>query len=216
MLRAIIRAQWKGSWHVVTALTVAAAALPITSVRSGWKGAETNLPVFLSELQLWGLLYPSLAAISAIVLAVGLWASDRRGQNVYAMLLPIPRWRYVVLRYQAGVVLLLPLVAAVWLGALVATIPLDLPPGLRTFPQALAAKFGLGLILLFGIAFAIAATSSKALGIAVRFLGLFLAVHIGVWLVDDKVNLIWKVVTLLATWPGPFAPLGGRWMLIDV
>lgn len=216
MLKALIRAQWKGSWHLVTALAVAALALPIVSIRTGWQGAGTHLPVFLSQLQLWGLFYPTLAVISAIVLSVGLWASDRRGHNIYAMLLPIPRWRYVLLQYEAGFMLLLPLVVAVWLGALIATVPLDLPPGLRTFPHALAIKFGLSLSLLFGIAFAIAATSSRTLGIAVRLLGLFLAVHIGVFLVDDKVNLLWRVVTALATWPGPFAPLGGRWMLIDV
>jgi len=216
MLKALLRAQWKGSWHLVTALAVAALALPIVSVRAGWKGAGTNLPVFLSELSLWGLFYPALAVVAAIVLSVGIWASDRRGQPAYSMLLPIPRERYVLMQYLAGLALAAPVIAAVWLGAIGATVSLDLPPGLRTFPHQLAIKFGLALILVFGIAFAVAASSSRALGIGVRVLGLFLAVHIGVWLLNEKVNLIWTVVTALATWPGPFAPLGGRWMLIDV
>jgi hypothetical protein len=52
--------------------------------------------------------------------------------------------------------------------------------------------------------------------VAVRVFGLFLAVDIAVLLLSPKTNLLWKLVTVLASWPGPFAPLGGRWMLIDV
>jgi ABC-type transport system involved in multi-copper enzyme maturation permease subunit len=216
MLKAMIRLQWKGCWHLVVALAVAALALPIVSVRTGWRGAGEQLPRFLIELQLWGLFYPALAALIAVILAAAIWASDRRGHHIYALLLPIPRWRYVLLRYLGGLVLLLPIALALWLGAVIATASLDLPPGLRQFPHALAAKFGLALLLLFGLAFAVAAASRRAIGIAMKLAGLFIAVHIAVMLLSPKTNLIWTVVTALSTWPGPLAPLGGRWMLIDV
>ncbi len=216
MLKAMIRLQWKACRHIVVALAAAALALPIVSVRTGWRGTGEHLPRFLIELQLWGLLYPALAAIAAVVLAAAIWASDRRGHHIYALLLPIPRWRYVLLRYLAGLVLLLPIILALWAGALLATASLDMPPGLRQFPHALAAKFALALVLLFGLAFAAAAASRRALGIGFRVLGLFVAVHLAVILINPKTNLIWTVVTALSTWPGPFAPLGGRWMLIDV
>ena len=216
MLKSMIRLSWKGSWHLIVALAAAALALPIVSVRTGWRGTGEHLPRFLIELQLWGLFYPALAAVSAVVLAVALWASDRRGHHIYALLLPIPRWRYVLLRYLAGLVLLLPIVFALWTGALIATSSLDMPPGLRQFPHALAAKFALALVLLFGLAFASAAASRRAMGIGFRVLGLFVAIHIAVIMLSPKTNLIWTVVTALSTWPGPFAPLGGRWMLIDV
>jgi ABC-type transport system involved in multi-copper enzyme maturation permease subunit len=216
MLKAMIRLQWKGCWHLVVALAVAALALPIVSVRTGWRGAGEQLPRFLIELQLWGLFYPALAALVAVILAAAIWASDRRGHHIYALLLPIPRWRYVLLRYLGGLVLLLPIALALWLGAVIATASLDLPPGLRQFPHALAAKFGLALLLLFGLAFAVAAASRRAIGIAMKLAGLFIAVHIAVMLLSPKTNLIWTVVTALSTWPGPLAPLGGRWMLIDV
>lgn len=216
MLKAVLRIQWKGSWHLVLALAVAALALPIVSVRTGWSGTPANLPRFLTELELWGLFYPALAAVAAIVVAVSIWISDRRGHHIYALLLPIPRWRYVLLRYLGGLALLLPLVLALWAGALIATASLDLPPGLRTFPHALTAKFALSLLLLFGVAFAVAGSSGRTLGIGLRLLGLFIAVHIGVILLRPGFNLIWTVVSALGTSPGPFAPLGGRWMLIDV
>jgi len=216
MLKAMIRLQWKACWHIVVALSAAALALPIVSVRTGWRGTGEHLPRFLIELQLWGLFYPAMAAVTAVVLAAAIWASDRRGHHIYALLLPIPRWRYVLLRYLAGLGLLLPVVLALWIGAVIATASLDMPPGLRQFPHSLTAKFALALLLLFGLAFAAAAASRRALGIGFRLLGLFVAVHVAVILLDPGTNLIWRVVSALATWPGPFAPLGGRWMLIDV
>ena len=216
MLKAMIRLAWKGSWHLIVALSAAALALPIVSVRTGWRGTGQHLPRFLIELQLWGLFYPALAAVAGFVVAVVIWASDRRGHHIYALLLPVPRWRYVLLRYLAGLVLLLPVVLALWIGAVIATASLDMPPGLRQFPHALTAKFALALLLLFGLAFAAAAASRKALGIGFRVLGLLVAVHIAVIMLSPKTNLIWTLVTALSTWPGPFAPLGGRWMLIDV
>ena len=215
MLKAILRVQWKACWHLVLALSVAAFALPIVSVRLGWSSAEANLPLFLNELQLWGLFYPLLAAVTAIIVATAIWMSDRRGQHVYALLLPLPRWRYVLLRYAGGLVLLAPIVAGLWVGAIVATAALDLPPGIRTFPHALAAKYALTVLLMFGFAFALASTSRRTIGIAIRVVGLFLVVHVAVILISPETNLIWLAAKALATWPGPFAPMGGRWMLID-
>lgn len=215
MLKAIMRIQWKGSWHLVLALVVAAFALPIISVRS-WSGSPTNLPRFLTELELWGLFYPALAGVAAIVIATSIWLSDRRGHHVYALLLPLARWRYVLYRYVGGLALLLPVVLALWAGALVAAGSLDLPTGLRTYASALAAKFALALLLLFGIAFALAAASTRTLAISLRLLGLLIVVHVAVIMTRPDVNLLWTVVSALGTGPGPLAPLGGRWMLIDV
>ena len=215
MQKAILRIQWKACWQLVIALSVAAFALPIISVRLGWHEAAANLPLFLTELQLWGLFYPLLAGVSALIIALGIWMSDRRGNHVYALLLPVSRARYVWYRYSAGLVLVLPVIAAMWIGALVATYGLDLPPGIRIFPHALAAKFGLALLLFFGFAFAFASASTRTIGIAVRVLGLFLVVHVAVILLAPQTNLLWITLKALATWPGPLAALGGRWMLID-
>lgn len=215
-LLAMIRIQWKGSRHLVLALAMAAFALPIVSVRSGWAGSGRNLAAFLTELSLWGFFYPALAFVAAIVVSASIWASDRKGHHAYALLLPIPRWRYVLLRYLGGLALLAPIALALWIGAIIGTVSLDLPPGLRTFPHALAAKFTISLILLFGLAFSLAAASRRALGIGFRVLGLLVAVHFAVIMIRPGTNLISMVVSAMATSPGPFAPLGGRWMLIDV
>ncbi|HEV8599794.1 MAG TPA: hypothetical protein VGQ69_10575 [Gemmatimonadales bacterium] len=215
MLKAVIRIQWKACWHIVVALALAGMALPIVSVRLGWRGAA-NLAFYLSQLQLWGLFYPGLALIVAIALATATWASDRRGHHIYALLLPLPRWRYVLLRYLAGLALIVPIILSLWLGTVIATTTLNLPPGIRVFPHAITLKFALTLLVLFGFAFAAASASSRMLGYALRGFGLFLAIHIGVLLLRPGTNLIASLVGILITWPGPLAPLGGRWMLIDV
>ena len=215
MQRAILRIQWKACRHLVIALSVAAFALPIVSVRLDWTAGRTNLPLFLSELQLWGFFYPLLAGVAALIIAVGIWMSDRRGQHVYALLLPVPRWRYVLYRYAGGLVLLVQVALALWAGAVVATSGLGLPPGIRVYPHALAVKFAITLLLLFGFAFALMSASSRTVGIAIRILGLFLAVHVAVLLLSPSTNLLWTTVKALGTSPGPLAPLGGRWMLID-
>lgn len=215
MQRAILRIQWKACWHLVIALSVAAFALPIVSVKVGWRETAANLPLFLTELQLWGFFYPVLAAVGALIIALGIWMSDRRGNHVYALLLPVSRPRYVLFRYAAGLVLLVPVMLALWIGAIVASSGLALPPGIRVFPHELALKFALVLLLMFGFAFALASASSRTIGIAVRILGLFLAVHVAVLLITPNTNLLWSALKALATWPGPLAALGGRWMLID-
>lgn len=215
MQKAILRIQWKACWHLVVALSAAAFALPIVSVHVGWNDARGNLPLFLTELQMWGFFYPLLAFVGALVIALGTWMSDRRGQHVYAMLLPVPRWRYVLYRYAGGLVLLIPPAVALWLGAIVGSNGVALPPGIHVYPHALAIKFALALVLLFGLTFAFASASSRTIGIAIRLVGLFLAVHVAVSLLSPDTNLIWSAAKALATWPGPFASLGGRWMLID-
>ena len=216
MLKAMIRIQWKAAWHYVVALSFAALALPIVSVRNGWEGADKSLPRFLIELQIWGSIYPVLAGIAGLIVALLLWHSDRKGHHIYALLLPVPRRRYVLLNYTAGLVLLIPIVVSLWVGAMVATNLLTLPAGLRHVPHALAATFALAVVLLFGLSFAAAAASRRTLGVGFRLLGLLVAVHLAVVLIRPQTRILWLAVNALLTWPGPLAPLGGRWMLIDV
>jgi hypothetical protein len=40
-------------------------------------------------------------------------------------------------------------------------------------------------------------------------------VHVAVLLLSPSTNLLWATVKALGTAPGPLAPLGGHWMLID-
>ncbi len=216
MFEAMVRIQWKACRHFVIIFMLAAFCLPIASVHLGWKGEATNLPQFLAELELWGWFYPVLAAATAISIAILTWRSDRRGRHIYAMTLPIDRSRYVWLRLAGGALLAGPVLLAAWLGALVSVWSITMPEGLRSFPIILGLKFGLALLLFLSLAFAVASASPRTLGWMYRGLALLVALHIGVALLWPSVNIALTILSALATAPGPFAALGGRWMLIDV
>src|SRR5207247_2566146 len=67
----------------------------------------------LQAVQSWGTLYPVLAAALGLLVAIATWAPDHRGRHVHALSLPLPRWRYVLLRFGAGAALLAAPVIAV-------------------------------------------------------------------------------------------------------
>src|SRR2546428_10329501 len=105
MFRAILYSQWKWSRLIVLLGTVAGFALPIISLQ-GAASADRN-PLAAQELlravQSWGTLYPVLAAALGLLVAIATWAPDHRGRHIHALSLPLPRWRYVLLRFGSGV-----------------------------------------------------------------------------------------------------------------
>src|SRR2546422_8637293 len=131
MFRVMLYSQWKWSRLIVALGSIAAFALPIVSVQ-GAARADSN-PLRAGELvqavQAWGTLYPVLAAALGLLVAIATWAPDHRGRHVHALSLPLPRWRYVLLRFGAGGTLLAAPVIAVAAGALPATRSATIPAG---------------------------------------------------------------------------------------
>src|SRR2546430_8446825 len=108
MYHVILYSQWKWSRLIVLLGTIAGFALPIISLQ-GAAAAHRN-PLAAQELlravQSWGTLYPVLAAALGLLVAIATWAPDHRGRHIHALSLPLPRWRYVLLRFGGGVVVL--------------------------------------------------------------------------------------------------------------
>ena len=108
MYRVILYSQWKWSRLIVLLGTITGFALPIISLQ-GAAGADRN-PLAAQELlravQSWGTLYPVLATTLGLLAAIATWAPDHRGRHIHALSLPLPRWRYVLLRFAAGVTVL--------------------------------------------------------------------------------------------------------------
>src|SRR3989442_5578052 len=106
----------KGKWsRLIVALgSVAAFALPIISVQGAARADASPLQAgeLLQALQSWGTLYPLLAAALRLLVAIATWAPDHRGRHVHALSLPLPPWRYVLLRFRAVSALLAPPVVA--------------------------------------------------------------------------------------------------------
>src|SRR2546426_4400597 len=159
MFRAILYSQWKWSRLIVVLGTVAGFALPIMSLQGAARADRGPLQAqeLLRAVQSWGGLYPVLAAALGLLVAIATWAPDHRGRHVHALSLPLPRWRYVLLRFGSGVTLLVGPILAVLVGALLATTLASIPVGLQGYPLALALRFAMAVLVAYAVFFAVSA-----------------------------------------------------------
>lgn len=211
---AMLRVQWRWCRGILLAGAAVAGLLPFLTLRGV---SPALMPAeAMAGIRAWSPLYPAVAALLGLLVALASWAADRRGQHIHALTLPIERWRYVLLRFAGGVLLLaLPTilfaVAAHWATTLTA-----LPDGLHPYPWSLAFRFGVGVLLAFALFFAILSGTPRTAAIV-------LGVLVGVLLVDlllgavlARAGLGTDLLAALFAGPGPFALFAGRWMLIDV
>ena len=218
MFRVMLYTQWKWSRLIVLLGTVAAFALPIISLQGAARADRNPLEAqdLLRTVHSWGTLYPVLAAALGLLVAMAGWAPDHRGRHVHALTLPLPRWRYVLLRCAGGAVLLAIPVAAVLAGALFATATATLPPGLQGYPLALAVHFGLAVALAYAMFFAISAGTARTAGIILGVFGALVVVQIVAGVANLDVDLMSPLQIVVLGSAGPFAIFTGRWMLVDV
>jgi len=218
MFRMILYTQWKWSRLVIALGAVAAFALPVLSVgqfgrvqASRWDVAE-----MLTSIQSWGVLYPVLAALLALLVAGLAWAPDHRGRHVYALSLPVPRWHYVLLRFGAGAVLLAVPVLALWIGTLVATGAATIPAGLHAYPTTLALRFALAVLVAYAALFAVSSGTARTAGYVLAVLAALIAFEVLASVAEVNVHILGPVLLRIFVWPGPLEVFTGRWMLIDV
>jgi len=218
MFRQVLYTQWKWSGIGVAAVSIAAFVLPILTVQAAgapdptWIDARQLLPA----VEYWSPVYPLLALGIGLLLATTAWTHDHRGHHVYALSLPLPRWQYVLLRYGAGLVLLAAPVVLLWVGAMLAATMTVIPPGLHTYPHALALRFALAGLLAYSLLFAISSATTRTAGYVLSaVVGLFV-LQLLFALAGSTTNLVGPLFDRMVTLPGPFQIFGGRWMLIDV
>jgi len=218
MFRVVLYSQWKWSRLIVALGSVAAFALPLVSVQGAARADASPLQAgeLLQAVQSWGTLYPVLAAALGLLVAIATWAPDHRGRHVHALSLPLPRWRYVSLRFGAGATLLAAPVIAVAAGALLATWSATIPAGLQGYPVALAIRFALGVLVAYAVFFAVSAGTARTAGIILGLIGGVILVQIIAGVANLDLDLFGKVQVAVLNWPGPLAIFTGRWMLIDV
>ncbi len=218
MFRAILYSQWKWSRWIVTLGTIAAFALPIISLQGAASAGRNALAAeeLLRAVRSWGTLYPVLAAALGLLVAIASWAPDHRGRHVHALSLPLPRWRYVLLRFGSGVTVLAVPIVAVVAGALLATWTATLPPGLQGYPVALGLRFALAVLLAYSVFFAVSAGTARTAGIILAVIGGLIVVQILATAADVDLDLSGTMQRVVLNWPGPLAVFTGRWMLVDV
>lgn len=149
-------------------------------------------------------------------MAISAWAPDHRGRHVHALSLPIARWRYALLKYLAGLVLLGLPVVGLLAGAGLASLVITLPPGLHTYPLALTLRFALAMAVAYSIFFAVSGATARTAGVILATLAAFFAVQMLASAVGIPLDLTLLVATTIIQWPGPLALFTGQWMLINV
>jgi hypothetical protein len=214
IFRQLLFTQWKWSRLFLLLLTVAAFAIPAISVQAN-ADAWSNYEVVF-RMQAFGVAYPILAGTIGLLLSLTAWSSDHRGRHVYALSLPIERWRYVGLRYAAGLLLILPPVIALWIGGEVAARLGSVPVGLQAYAGSLALRLALAAVLSYTALFAISAGTARTAGIVLGTGAALVAVHVLLGAAGVEADILGPIVNGLFVWPGPFEIFTGRWMLIDV
>jgi hypothetical protein len=158
--------------------------------------------------------FPILAFIVGLTVSMTAWSADHEGGHVYALALPIPRWHYALLRFGAGLLLLLPALGALALSAILIAAAVELPPGIHAYPLALTVRFTGTTLVTFSLFFAIASGSKKSAmwGLLIVFAAL----------VTDTIYQLSTGETysplfeLLLGSRSPFAFFFGQWSLVDV
>lgn len=230
MLREFIYLHWKAARAAVFLLVPLAFGLPVLVVRTAQRAAHSHTifdsfsaGAMLGVVQIWTPLFPLLAAISGVVFALTAWNWDHRGNHIYALSLPLPRWEYAFLKMVAGLILLAAPILAIYAGALVGRLTTEVPNGLTVYVASFGSRFMLAALLAYAMTFALAAGT---VGTTIRVMGALIALVIFGSLITDflqsafGLNESFSVLHLLETalldWPGPFHVFGGNWMLIDV
>lgn len=219
MYRQVLMAQWLASRQAVLTFVVLAFAAPLFAVYFGMSGEADVAQVrgWLTGAERVGTMLPILALFAGVSIGVAAWTPDHLGAHVYALSLPVPRWRFVLLRYAAGLTLLAGIVAALALGAVTATLAVSLPAGIHAYPLHLAVRFALASLLTFSIFFTIAIATKRAVLTVLTVLGgIGLADILYSSLSGGSFPITSSLFQILTTSPGPLAILMGRWALFDV
>lgn len=218
MFKAILHTQWKWSRLLIAASLVAAFALPILTVQ-GFGIADPTVwdaRSILRAAESRSVWYAVLAAGLGLLLATSAWSADHRGNHVYALSLPVARWRFVALRFAAGGVLLLVPVVAFWAGALLASAALSLPYGLHAYPTALALRFALATVVAYAVFFAISSGTTRAAGVVLAIVSGLVVVQVLLHGANVDIDFLQDLFGRAVSWPGPFGVFAGRWALIGV
>ena len=218
MFRVMLYGQWKWSRLIIVIGAIAGFALPVISLQGAARADRSPLEAqdLLRAVQSWGTLYPVLAAALGLLVAMASWAPDHRGRHVHALSLPLPRWRYVLLRCGSGAVLLAIPVAAVFAGAILATASATLPSGLQGYPLALGTHFALATAVAYAVFFAVSAGTARTAGIILGLFGAVVVVQVIASVANLNLDIIDPLSIVVLGSAGPFAVFTGRWMLVDV
>lgn len=212
--RAILESQWKWTRGLSMIGILLGFALPILSVRTA--AAQESLTSFIGMMGSWGVAYAIAAGALGLVMGVLVWGFDHRLRHVYALALPIERWRYVLFRFGAGVIALIFPILAVLIGAEVAAHSSLVPKELHAYPIALTLRFAFALLVAYSLFFAISAATARSAGYILGAIGVLIVAQVMFKAANANIDVLSNAIRLVITTPGILAVFGGRWTLVDV
>jgi hypothetical protein len=218
MFRQILASQWRWSALAVVLLAIAAFGIPVWVVqRAGLiHPTEWDVVQMLAQIREIGVLFPLLALIAGATMAGTAWAADQRGQHVYALSLPVPRWYYALLRFAAGLLLLIPIALCVWIGAIVAVKAASIPEGLTSYVAPMTLRFILSMLVTYALLFAVVAAPKRVQQIVLAAFVLLIGLQVIAVLAGIKADILGNTIGRLFEWPRPVQVIAGPWMLIDL
>lgn len=227
MYQPMIYLHWRQVRVGLIPFVVAAFGLPLLLVQGmgGYDPQSAGVAAYqyLVNAQVWLPVFPALAAATGMTLALTSWNWDHQLNHVYALSLPISRWKYATLKMGAGLVLGLIPAAGFWLGVHLAVASVSLPEGLNAYPNALAVRFTLATLVSYAFFFALAAgTVRTTVVLTTSFLVLLLVGASLMGALVDRVaflqdtNAMELLVDALTGRHGPLEVFSGSWMLFDV
>jgi hypothetical protein len=228
MYNPMLFVHWKQVRLLLIPFVVAAFGLPLLAVQGfGWEGTgvDTSFESYRlwASYQVWLEYFPMLAASVGALVALTAWNWDHRFGHVYALSLPVARWEYVMLKMGAGAALLLIPVGALWIGAQLASASVEIPEGLRAYPNQLAFRFLLASLISYSLFFAMGASTIRTTIWVVSSIFVFIVggnligAALAYWIPSlEGANLVSAAVGWFVRAGGPFAVFTGSWTLIDV
>lgn len=218
MFTAMLAVHLKWSRLALAVSTVAAFALPLLTIQgiAETEPGRWDVNAMLDIVRGMSALYPMLAGALGLVFGVMAWNPDHRGNHVYALSLPLPRWHYVLLKFAAGALFVLIPAAALWIGALVASVAASVPTGLQAYPHTVALRFLLASLVAYGFFFSISSATTRTAAYVLSILAALVVAQVALATGDSGVDILSPIWYRLVNLPGPFEVFTGRWMLIDV
>lgn len=213
MFNAILRTQWKWMRALVLIASVLAFALPLLSLRVARQTTDPKL--FIGYMQSWSPLYALGALVLGLTLALFSWSHDHRGRHVYALSLPIARWRYVLMRFAAGALYSMIPAVALLVGALLVSRNGAIPAGLHAYPVALALRFLFAALVAYAVFFSISSATAKTTGVVLGTIVAVLLMALVSSAIGAKTDVATPIVQALFIESGILGVFTGRWMLID-
>jgi hypothetical protein len=214
MWRAVLESQWKWTRGLALLGVLIAFALPMLSLRTA--ATAPTVVSFIGTMAAWGVGYAIAAGALGLMNAVVAWGFDHRLRHVYALSLPIPRWRYVLLRFGAGLVMLAIPVVALLIASEITAHSALVPKELNAYPIALTLRFAFALLVAYALFFAISAATPRTAGYILGAIALIVVAQVFFGVASLRIDLLSRVMQYVFAAPGLLAVFGGRWTLVDV